>query len=81
MPTITYFIRFVLRDPNTSIPYEEQEYTHLTDAWEAFRLFAEPDSVELYTQVELAAHHWETDEEYQIAHMEFAILTAFKSPT
>lgn len=71
MPGITYYLRFVHRNDRNH-PYEEQEYTSLMDAWEAFRLFAEPDSAELYSQIELAAHNWETGEEAQIASLEFA---------
>ena len=77
MPSITYFIRFVRRDHTASAPYEEQEYINLADAWESFRLFAEPDSAEMYTQIELAAHNWETGEEAQIASMEFAAPFSF----
>lgn len=77
MPGITYYVRFVHREAHTSTPYEEQEYTSLMDAWESFRLFAEPDSAEMYTQIELAAHNWETGEEAQVASMEFAAPFSF----
>ena len=72
MPAITYFIRFVHRNPSSSTPFEEREYTRLTDAWESFRLFAEPDSMEIYSQIELAGHNWETGEDFPIASMEFS---------
>lgn len=72
MPGITYIIRFVLRNARPGVPYEEQEHLSLLNAWEAFRLFAEPDSAEIYTQIELAAHNWETGEESPIASLEFA---------
>jgi hypothetical protein len=49
MPGITYTIRFHRRDRRGCIP-EEQEYTVLADAWESFRLFAEPDSAETEEQ-------------------------------
>ena len=71
MPSITYFIRFVRRDHTSSAPYEEQEYINLADAWESFRLFAEPDSADLYSEIELAEHNWEDDDERRLARMEF----------
>ena len=71
MPGITYTIRFHRRDRRGCIP-EEQEYIVLADAWESFRLFAEPDSAEMYTRIELVAFDWETREEHPIASMDFA---------
>ena len=44
MPGITYTIRFIHRNPRGGIPCEEQEHLSLAEAWNAFRLFAEPDS-------------------------------------
>ena len=70
MPGITYIIRFHLRDGR--IPCEEQEHMALADSWEAFRLFAEPDSSEIYTRIELIAHDWENSTESPIASMDFA---------
>ena len=70
MPSITYFIRFVRRDHTASAPYEEQEYINLADAWESFRLFAEPASADLYSAIELAEHNWEDDDERRLARME-----------
>ena len=70
MPGITYIIRFHLRDGRT--PCEEQEHMALADSWEAFRLFAEPDSAEIYTRIELIAHDWEDGTESPIASMDFA---------
>jgi len=69
MPSITYYIRFVLRNPRSGIPYEEQEHLDLGQAWEAFRLFAEPDSADLYSEIELAEHNWEDDEERPLARL------------
>jgi hypothetical protein len=71
MPGITYTIRFHRRDRRGCIP-EEQEYTVLADAWESFRLFAEPDSAEMYTRIELVSFDWEAREEHPIASMDFA---------
>ena len=70
MPGITYTIRFHRRDRRGCIP-EEQEYIVLADAWESFRLFAEPDSADLYSEIELAEHNWEDDDERRLARMEF----------
>ena len=71
MPGFTYTIRFHRRDRRGCIP-EEQEYTVLADAWESFRLFAEPDSAEMYTRIELVSFDWEAREEHPIASMDFA---------
>ena len=71
MPGITYTIRFHRRDRRGCIP-EEQEYTVLADAWESFRLFAEPDSAEIYTRIELVSFDWEAREEHPVASMDFA---------
>ena len=70
MPEITFTIRFVHRDP-TDIP-EVIEYTALDVAWQAARLFAEPDSSEIYTRIEMTAHNWEDGTESHIARMDFA---------
>ena len=71
MPSITYFIRFTLRDPKPGRPYEEQEHLHLADAFEAFRLFAEPDSRWMYTYIELTEYNWEECTDTPIATMTF----------
>ncbi len=70
MPGITYMLQFTHRDPG-EIP-ETIEYTALTEAWKAFRLFAEPDSLEIYTRIELIVHNWEEGTEAHIASMSFA---------
>ena len=53
------------------MPYEEQEYTNLADAWESFRLFAEPDSAEMYSQIELVEYDYTEATERMIARTEF----------
>lgn len=35
------------------MPGSEEEFTSLPEAWEVFRMFAEPDSAELYSEIEL----------------------------
>ena len=70
MPGITYMLQFTHRNLR-DIP-ETIEYIALADAWKAFRLFAEPDSSEIYTRVELIAHGWEDGTEAHIASMAFA---------
>ena len=72
MPTTTYIIRFAHRTPAYSAPYEEQEYTTLAAAWESFRLFAEPNSADLYSQIELAEYDYTEATERMIARMEFS---------
>ena len=71
MPGFTYTIRFHRRNRRSGLP-EEQEYIVLADAWESFRLFAEPDSAEMYTRIELVSFDWEAREEHPIASMDFA---------
>ena len=44
----------------------------MADTWESFRLFAEPDSAEMYTRIELVSFDWEIREEHPIASMSFA---------
>ena len=69
MPGTTYIIRFTHRTPGSGIPYEEQEHIGLAQAWEAFRLFAEPDSADLYAEIELVEHSWEDDIERSLARL------------
>lgn len=68
MPTITYIIRFVHCD-KTAI--EEQHYTNVESAWEAFRFFVEPDSFDIYSRVELIERNWEEDQDYPLAQVSF----------
>ena len=69
MPGTTYIIRFTHRTPGSGIPYEEQEHIDLAQAWEAFRLFAEPNSADLYAEIELVEHSWEDDTERSLARL------------
>ena len=72
MPTTTYVIRFAHRVPTTTAPYEEQEHTNLADAWESFRLFAEPDSAEMYSHIELVEYDYTEATERMSARTEFS---------
>ena len=69
MPGTTYIIRFTHRTPGSGIPYEEQEHIDLAQAWEAFRLCAEPDSADLYAAIELVEHRWEDDPSRSLARL------------
>ena len=69
MPSITYFIRFTLKNPKPGIEYEEQEHLHLEDAFKSFRLFAEPDSRWMYKHIELTEYNWEDCTDTLIASM------------
>lgn len=64
----TYFLRFAHYD---SSEIEEQEHATAEAAWEAFRLFAEPDSLEIYSRVELVEYNWHERQEYPLAQMTF----------
>ncbi len=72
MPTTTYIIRFAHRYRPTSVPYEEQEHTTLTAAWESFQLFAEQDSADVYSQIALVEYNYPEGTERLIARMEFS---------
>ena len=72
MPSITYFIRFTLKNPKPGIECEEQEHLHLEDAFKSFRLFAEPDSRWMYKHIELTEYNWEDCTDTMIASMDFA---------
>lgn len=67
----TFIVRFVHRENHTSAPYKEQEYTTAEAAWEAFRLFVTPDSLEIYSQVELVRYSREEEKEYPLAQLSF----------
>lgn len=71
MPESTFIVRFVLRENHTSAPYKEQEYTTAEAAWEGFRLFAAPDSLQIYSQVELVRYDQKEEEEYPLAQLSF----------
>ena len=68
MPTISYRITFHHTD--TSTP-EEQWFNDAHSAWEAFRLFAEPDSFEIYTRVDLTEVNFQEQQDYPLAPVEF----------
>ena len=57
MERYTYEITFTRLDGQ---PDEVQQYTAETAAREAFGLFDEPDSAELYSRIRLTRHDWET---------------------
>lgn len=71
MPKSTFIIRFTLREPDPSVPYEEQEHTTAQAAWESFRLFAEEDSSRIYRLIELVAYDWHTGGETPLAQLSF----------
>lgn len=73
MPESTFILRFVHCDRNTSIPYEEQEHPTAEAAWEAFRLFAEPDSLGIYSLIELVEYNYREDTEYPLAQLTFPV--------
>ena len=68
MKTISYRITF--RHKDASAP-EEQWFGDAHSAWEAFRLFAEPDSFEIYTRLDLTEVNWEEHQDYPLAALEF----------
>ena len=68
MPESTFIVRFTHYDGSG---IEEQEYTTAAAAWEAFRLFAEPDSLEIYSRVELVEYNWQEEQEYPLAQLTF----------
>ncbi|MBR2790250.1 MAG: hypothetical protein IKD70_06515 [Eggerthellaceae bacterium] len=71
MPEVTFSLRFTCRGLE-NVYSEEQVFLALSDAWDAVRLFAEPDSAELYTHVELSAHNWAESTDTVIFSMDFA---------
>ena len=75
LPDLTFIIRFTHREPGIGVPGSEEEFTGLPEAWEAFRLFAEPDSAELYSGIELVELNWTTHTERRIAGMTFDLAT------
>lgn len=68
MPESTFIIRF---NHYLSSEIEEQEHTTAGTAWEAFRLFAEPNSFEIYSRVELVEYNWKEHQEYPLAQLTF----------
>ena len=73
MPESTFILRFVRCDNHTSVPYEEQEHTTAEAAWEALRLFAEPDSLGIYSHIELVEYNWQEEQEYPLAQLTFPV--------
>lgn len=71
MPDTTFIIRFELRDQDNGTQTEGQEHTVLSDAWDAFRLFAEPASAEMYSRIVLVERNWTADIERDIAALVF----------
>lgn len=68
MSDISYIIRFTHADGSSA---EAQEYFNPEDAWYAFRLFAEPDSLDIYSRVELTEYHWDEKQSYPLAELTF----------
>jgi hypothetical protein len=68
MPSISYRITFCRKDGGAR---EEQWHTDARAAWEAFRLFAKPDSFEMYCRVELTEVNFEEHQDYPLAALEF----------
>ena len=56
LPPITYEITFRHLDGSV----DQQDFINADAAWEAFRLFAEPRSDELYRCIALTEINWET---------------------
>ena len=73
MPDTTFIIHFELRNQADGTQTEEQEHTVQSDAWDAFRLFAEPVSAEMYSRIVLVERHWTADIERVIAVLEFPV--------
>lgn len=65
---VNYIIRFFHND---SSEIEEQGFTTAEEAWEVFRLFAEPDSADIYSRVELAEYSRVLQAERTLAALEF----------
>ena len=68
MPTTSYRITFHHKDDSTP---EEQWFNDAHSAWQAFRLFAEPDSFEIYPRIDLTEVNWEGHQDHPLAVMEF----------
>lgn len=68
MTESTFILRFTHYD---SSEIEEQEHTTARSTWEAFRAFADLDSFEIYSRVELVEYNWQEEQEYPLAQMTF----------
>lgn len=64
----TYELVFYGRDGQVD---SEQEYNDRETALEAFRLFDEPDSAELYSRIALREYNWQTRTETEIEALAF----------
>ena len=62
---------FLLRFAHHDGTIEEQEYCIADDAWNAFRMFAEPDSSEIYACIVLVEYSFKTERETPLAQMRF----------
>ena len=58
LPNFTFIIRFTLRKTKAGVTHEEQEFTHYTEAWDAFRTFAEHTSRAMYSRIDLTEYDW-----------------------
>ena len=68
MKAISYKIEF---HPQNTDLLEEQWFNSADTAWAAFRLFAEPDSLEMYSRVELTEVDFAQHRERLMAALEF----------
>ena len=64
----TYELVFYDRDGQVD---SEQDYTDRETALEAFRLFDEPDSAELYSRIVLREYDWQTGTETELKALAF----------
>ncbi len=64
----TYELVFYGRDGQVD---SEQDYTDRETALEALRLFDEPDSAELYSQIALREYDWQTRTETELETLAF----------
>ena len=77
LPDLTFIIRFTHREQGVGVSGSEEEFTSLPEDWETFRMFAEPDSAELYSGIELIELNWATHMERRIAGMTFDLVTGY----
>ena len=68
MPTTTYEMTFYDLSGRED---SRAQHTNAKDAWDAFRVFAEPDSAEVYSRITLTAHNWTTGTETALATLTF----------
>ena len=70
LPKRTYYLRMRYTE-NWDWEPDEQEHPTAEAAWEAFRLFAEARSSEIYSSIELYEYDWEAREEHTMATLTF----------